>query len=99
MRRYHGTRAAAAILAGGFKDRRVDEAVQLLKGRQPPPFATIAALAAMGDDDQLDVYVRRGLESGLTRSQITEALTHLGFYAGWPKATRAMSAVTRSFGK
>jgi alkylhydroperoxidase/carboxymuconolactone decarboxylase family protein YurZ len=51
------------------------------------------------DDDQLDVYVRRGLESGLTRSQITEALTHLGFYAGWPKATRAMSAVTRSFGK
>ena len=29
---------------------------------------TIAALAAMGDDDQLDVYLRRGLESGLTRS-------------------------------
>ena len=27
---------------------------------------TIAALAAMGDDDQLDVYLRRGLESGLT---------------------------------
>jgi 4-carboxymuconolactone decarboxylase len=51
------------------------------------------------DDDQLDVYVRRGLESGLTRSQITEALTHLGFYAGWSKATRATSAVTRSFGK
>ena len=60
---------------------------------------TIAALAGMGDDDQLDVYVHRGLESGLTRSQITEALTHRGFYAGWPKATRAMSAVTRSFGK
>ena len=60
---------------------------------------TIAALAAMGDDDQLDVYLRRGLESGLTRSQITEALTHLGFYAGWPKATKAMSAVTRSLGK
>ena len=28
---------------------------------------TIAALAAIGDDDQLDAYVRRGLESGLTR--------------------------------
>ena len=60
---------------------------------------TIAALAAMGDDDQLDLYLRRGLESGLTRAQITEALTHLGFYAGWPKATKAMSAVTRSLGK
>ena len=29
---------------------------------------TIAALAAMGDDDQLDLYLRRGVESGLTRS-------------------------------
>ncbi len=60
---------------------------------------TIAALAAMGDDDQLDFYLRRGLESGLSRAQITEALTHLGFYAGWPKATKALSAVTRSLGK
>jgi 4-carboxymuconolactone decarboxylase len=60
---------------------------------------TIAALAAMGDDDQLDFYLRRGIESGLTRAQISEALTHLGFYAGWPKATKAMSAVTRSLGK
>ena len=60
---------------------------------------TIAALAAMGDDDQLDAYLRRGVESGLTRNQITEALTHLGFYAGWPKATKAMTAVTRTFGK
>lgn len=30
---------------------------------------TVAALAAMGDDDQLDFYLRRGLESGLTRAQ------------------------------
>lgn len=60
---------------------------------------TIAALAAMGDDDQLDFYVRRGLENGLTREQITEALTHLGFYAGWSKATKAMTAATRTFGK
>ncbi len=60
---------------------------------------TIAALAAMGDDDQLDVYLRRGVESGLTRAQITEALTHLGFYAGWAKATKAMRASARTLGK
>ena len=60
---------------------------------------TIAALAAMGDDDQLDFYLRRGLESGLTRGQVTEALTHLGFYAGWSRATKAMTAVTRTLGK
>ena len=50
---------------------------------------TIVALAAMGDDDQLEFYLRRGLESGLTRDQIAEAVTHLGFYAGWGKATKA----------
>ncbi len=60
---------------------------------------TIAALAALGDDDQLDAYVRRGLESGLTRTEIAEAVTHVGFYAGWGKATKAMTAMTRSLGK
>lgn len=60
---------------------------------------TIAALAAMGDEDQLDLYVRRAIESGLTRAQITEALTHLGFYAGWSKATKAIVAVTRTLGR
>jgi 4-carboxymuconolactone decarboxylase len=60
---------------------------------------TIAALAAIGDDDQLDVYLRRGIDSGLTRTQIAEALTHLGFYAGWPKATKALTALTKTLGK
>jgi 4-carboxymuconolactone decarboxylase len=57
---------------------------------------TIAALAATGDDEQLDVYLRRGVESGLTRAQIVEALTHMGFYAGWPRATTALSAVAKT---
>jgi 4-carboxymuconolactone decarboxylase len=60
---------------------------------------TIAALAAMGDHEQLDLYLRRGVESGLTRAQIVEALTHLGFYAGWPKATGAIAAVAKSLGQ
>ena len=53
----------------------------------------------MGDDDQLDFYLRRGVESGLTRDQIGEAFIHLAFYAGWPKATKAMTAVTRTLGQ
>jgi 4-carboxymuconolactone decarboxylase len=60
---------------------------------------TIAALAAMGSDDQLDVYLRRGVEHGLTRPQIAEALTHLGFYAGWPKATKALTTAANTLGK
>jgi 4-carboxymuconolactone decarboxylase len=56
---------------------------------------TIVALAAMGDDEHLEFYVDRGRESGLTREQVAEALTHLGFYAGWSKAARAMTAIAR----
>jgi 4-carboxymuconolactone decarboxylase len=55
--------------------------------------ATIAALTSMGDADQLAFYVRRGLDAGLTHEQITEAVTHLGFYAGWGRATSAMEAI------
>ena len=55
--------------------------------------ATIAALASMGDGDQLAFYVRRGLDAGLTHEQIAEAVTHLGFYAGWGKATTAMQII------
>jgi 4-carboxymuconolactone decarboxylase len=57
---------------------------------------TISALAAMGDDDLLDFYLRRAVESGLTRDQIAEAFTHLAFYAGWTKATKAMTATART---
>ncbi len=55
---------------------------------------TIAALAGMGAHDQLQPYVQRGVASGLTRAQVVEALTHVAFYAGWPRATAALTAVT-----
>ena len=60
---------------------------------------TIAALAAMGDDGELGMYVQRGLQSGLTETQIAEALTHLGFYAGWQKAAKALRVVKRAVAK
>jgi 4-carboxymuconolactone decarboxylase len=59
---------------------------------------TIAALAATGDDE-LEMYLRRGLENGLTGAHIGEAVTHLAFYAGWSKATKAMRTVNRVLGK
>jgi 4-carboxymuconolactone decarboxylase len=60
---------------------------------------TIAALAAMGEDGELEMYVQRGLQSGLTDAQIVEALTHVAFYAGWPKAAKALRALKRTLGK
>ena len=60
---------------------------------------TIVTLAALGEDDQLGFYLRRGLDNGLTRAEIAEALTHLGFYAGWGRATRAIAAAAKTLGQ
>jgi 4-carboxymuconolactone decarboxylase len=53
--------------------------------------ATIVALIANGQAEQLPFHLNRGLDNGLTRVEVGEVITHLAFYAGWP---RAMSAVT-----
>jgi 4-carboxymuconolactone decarboxylase len=60
---------------------------------------TITALAAGGDGDQLAFHVQRGLENGLTQTQIVEAFTHLAFYAGWPKANAAVGIAANVFAK
>ena len=52
--------------------------------------ATIAALIANGNTEQLSGHLLRAKENGLTESEIAEVIIHLAFYAGWP---RAMSAV------
>lgn len=55
---------------------------------------TVAALVAGGDTDQLTFHVQRGLENGLQRDEISEAVTHLAFYIGWPKAMSALPVTT-----
>jgi 4-carboxymuconolactone decarboxylase len=51
---------------------------------------TISALIAKGQLEELPLYLDQGMDNGLTQVQIAEVITHLAFYAGWP---RAMSAV------
>ena len=41
----------------------------------------------------------RSLKASCSCADRRRALTHLGFYAGWAKATKAMMAVTRTLGK
>lgn len=52
---------------------------------------TIASLVTGGNTQQLPGHLRRGVQNGLTKEEIVETITHLAFYAGWPKA---LSAVT-----
>jgi 4-carboxymuconolactone decarboxylase len=50
---------------------------------------TVAALVALYRPDQLKVHTERALANGVTREEISELITHLAFYAGWPSAMSA----------
>lgn len=58
---------------------------------------TIAALVASGDADQLAFHITHGLDNGLTQAQISEAITHLAFYVGWPRAMAAVQVARKTF--
>ena len=51
---------------------------------------TVAALIAGGNTEQLKGHLSRARENGVSEAELVEVITHLAFYAGWP---RAMSAV------
>jgi 4-carboxymuconolactone decarboxylase len=52
---------------------------------------TVTALVAGGHTEQLPFHLKLAKENGLTEAELVEVITHLAFYAGWPKA---MSAIT-----
>ena len=52
---------------------------------------TVTALIAGGNTGQLTFHLKRAKENGVTEAELVEAITHLAFYCGWPKA---MSAIT-----
>ncbi|MDB5374670.1 MAG: Carboxymuconolactone decarboxylase family protein [Belnapia sp.] len=47
---------------------------------------TVAALIALGREEQLATHLRRALGNGVTREEIAEVVTHMAIYAGWPAA-------------
>jgi 4-carboxymuconolactone decarboxylase len=57
--------------------------------RRDRSLITVAALIAMGRDKQLDGHLARALANGVTKDEISELITHLAFYAGWPAAMTA----------
>jgi 4-carboxymuconolactone decarboxylase len=59
---------------------------------------TVSALIAGGDAEQLRFHLGRAKENGVTETELVEAITHLAFYAGWPKAMTAANVAKQVFG-
>ncbi|MFE9868617.1 carboxymuconolactone decarboxylase family protein [Streptomyces sp. NPDC005506] len=58
---------------------------------------TVAVLIAGGDADQLAFHLGRAKDNGVTETELIEAITHLAFYAGWPKAMTAITVAKQVF--
>src|SRR5438132_10386972 len=58
---------------------------------------TVAALTTSGNTDQLVFHLGLAKDNGATEAELIEAVTHLAFYAGWPKAMAAMAVAKRVF--
>ena len=58
---------------------------------------TVSSLLTGGNTEQLVYHLGLAKENGLTEKELVEAITHLAFYAGWPKAMSAMTVAKRVF--
>ncbi|MGD0291378.1 MAG: carboxymuconolactone decarboxylase family protein [Candidatus Binataceae bacterium] len=50
---------------------------------------TVATLIALYRPEQLRGHLGRALANGVTKDEISEIITHLAFYSGWPTAMSA----------
>lgn len=58
---------------------------------------TVAALTTAGNTEQLTFHLQFATDNGATEEELIEAITHLAFYAGWPRAMSAMAVAKQIF--
>jgi 4-carboxymuconolactone decarboxylase len=56
-----------------------------------------AVLTATYRPEQLKGHLQRALDNGLTKDEISEMITHVAFYAGWPASMSAANIAREVF--
>jgi 4-carboxymuconolactone decarboxylase len=59
---------------------------------------TVSVLATLGATEQLVYHLGLAKENGNSEDELKEAITHIAFYAGWPRAMSAMGVAKQVFG-
>jgi 4-carboxymuconolactone decarboxylase len=52
---------------------------------------TVSALITNNQTVEMPYYLNMALDNGLTAAEVSETITHLAFYAGWPNAMSAVA--------
>lgn len=58
---------------------------------------TVTALIAGGHTERLPFHLNRANENGVKEAELIEAITHLAFYCGWPRAMSAIKVAKEVF--
>jgi 4-carboxymuconolactone decarboxylase len=58
---------------------------------------TVGVLTALYRTEQLRGHIRRALDNGVTKEEISEVITHVAFYGGWPTAANAVQIAKQVF--
>ena len=58
---------------------------------------TCAALMGQGLFPQLESHMKIAKQNGVTKDEMVELITHLAFYAGWPKAWSAFGLAKKIY--
>src|SRR5690242_17645093 len=62
--------------------------------RRTRSMLTVALLAALGRDAELDVHLRAARRNGVTGDELAEVLLHTAVYAGFPAANHAFARLS-----
>ena len=65
--------------------------------RRDRSLVTVAALVANGRTSQLQFHFGRALDHGVTPVELSELVTHVAYYAGWPVGTEAAAELASVF--
>ena len=99
---------AAQRMIGDFSPKIVELTDQILFGdvwerKELSPrdrsFITVSSLITSGNTEQLGFHLNRAKENGISEEELKEVITHLAFYAGWPKAMSAIMVAKDQFSK
>lgn len=65
--------------------------------RRDRSLVTVASLVTAGSTEQLVGHLRIARQNGLTEGELVEAIVHLAFHAGWPRAMSAIGVAKKVF--
>ena len=85
---------AVAPALGGYTERVLagDLWQRTDLSRRDRSIVTVTALIAGGHAAAMPAYLHLALDSGVKPAELSEIVTHLAFYAGWPSAMSAAAA-------